>query len=211
MSQFWVSHSESVLFIAIFAEQIGLPLPAAPLLMAAGALAAGGALSPATALAVSLAACVLPDSLWFCVGRRGGDGLLRFLSRLPLCDSASFGRTERLFAQYGMPAVAAAKFFPGLSLLMPPLAGAFRISFGRFLCFDALGSLLYAVFFLGLGFLFRDEVNGLLDVLNRFGIGTVVVASALIVIFVARKWAQRRKRAKPTPATVSRALVTVPG
>src|SRR5262245_1976038 len=102
-SQFLASHSGSVLFIAIFAEQIGLPLPAAPLLVTAGALAADGVLNPLTALAITLAACVLPDLLWFRVGRRGGDGFLRFLCRLPLCDSSSFERTERLFAKYGMP------------------------------------------------------------------------------------------------------------
>jgi len=95
-SQFLASHSGSVLFIAMFAEQIGLPLPAAPLLVAAGALAADGVVNPVTALTITLVACLLPDLLWFGVGRRGGNGFLRFICRLALCDSLrwtpSFGR-----------------------------------------------------------------------------------------------------------------------
>src|SRR5262245_62155601 len=115
MSEFLASHSGAVLFLTIFAEQLGLPFPAAPVLVAAGALAADGAVNPALAVGVTVAACVLADLIWFHIGRRSGDGLSRLLRRLPLCDSSSFGGTERLFAKYGMSAVVAAKFVPGLS------------------------------------------------------------------------------------------------
>jgi membrane protein DedA with SNARE-associated domain len=211
MSQFLVNHGEPVLFLAIFAEQIGLPLPAAPILVAAGALAADGALSPAIAIGVTLVACVLADLIWFYVGRRGGNGLLRLLCRLTLCDPSYLERTERLFARYGMPAVAVAKFVPGLGLLIPPLAGAFRSSVAKFLCFDVLGSLLYGMFYLALGLLFSDEVTGVLELLSGFGTGTVALASGLVIIFVGYKYAQRRKAVKPAAELASRPVATVAG
>src|SRR5215510_13018529 len=107
MSQFLVSHSGPVIFLAIFAEQIGLPFPAAPLLVAAGALAADGALSPTMAASVTVVACLLADLIWFHVGRLGGGAFFNFLCRLSLCDPSYFARTERLFARHGMSAVAA--------------------------------------------------------------------------------------------------------
>ena len=207
-SQFLASHSGSVLFIAMFAEQIGLPLPAAPLLVAAGALAADGVVNPVTALTITLVACLLPDLLWFGVGRRGGNGFLRFICRLPLCDSSSFERTKRLFAKYGMPAITVAKFFPGLSLLMPALAGVFSIGLARFLCFDALGTLFYGAFYLGLGFLFSNQVSGMLEALNGFGTGRLLLVSAFVLIFVGSKYAQRRKTTQPAIAPVSESLTT---
>src|SRR5262245_40165935 len=100
MSLFLATHAEAVLFFAIFAEQIGVPLPAVPILVAAGGLAAEGALSPATAVGVTLAACTLADLIWFCVGRQGGDAVPRFLCRLFIRETSSFERIKHLFGRY---------------------------------------------------------------------------------------------------------------
>src|SRR5436305_188649 len=154
ISPFLLNNAGLAIFGTIFAEQIGVPLPAAPVLVAAGALAADGALNPALALGLTLAGCVLADAIWYYIGLRGGSKLVRLLCRLFLND-ADVEPAQRLFAKFGMSAVAGAKFVPGLGLLLPALAGAFRIGTARFLWFDALGSLLYAVSYLGLGFLFK--------------------------------------------------------
>jgi len=199
LNQFLTAYAEPVLFLALFAEQLGLPLPAAPILVAAGALAADGALNPGLAVGITIVACVLADMIWFYVGRRGGAGLRRFLCKLALRDASSFERTERLFARHGMTAVAAAKFVPGLGLLMPPMAGAFGIDLRRFLRFDALGSFLYVTFYLELGVLFSNEVNGLLKLISRFGVASATLAFALVMIFVAYKYVRRRKASKRSP------------
>jgi hypothetical protein len=39
-----VQHAENLLFLYVFADQLGVPIPAAPVLMAAGGLAAAGRL-----------------------------------------------------------------------------------------------------------------------------------------------------------------------
>ena len=71
-TQFLMSHGEAVLFATVFAEQAGLPLPAAPWLLAAGALSAAGSLNPVLAVAIVALACVVLDWIWFLVGRWGG-------------------------------------------------------------------------------------------------------------------------------------------
>src|SRR5205809_2908929 len=93
LTQFLISHGGSVLFAIVFAEQAGLPLPSAPWLLAAGALSASGKLNPFLALAMTSLACVVADSIWFYVGRRGGQRVLRLFCRLSLapntCETAS--------------------------------------------------------------------------------------------------------------------------
>jgi membrane protein DedA with SNARE-associated domain len=196
ISPFLVNNAGLAIFATIFAEQIGVPLPAAPVLVAAGALAADGALNPAWALGVTLAGCVLADALWYYVGVRGGSRLVALLCRLSLGDDARVEQAERFFARHGMSAIALAKFVPGLSLLMPALSGAFRTATARFLWFDALGSLLYGIAYLGLGFLFKDQVNEVLHVLSQFGLGLFALMLAPVVLFAGWKYFRRRKAGK---------------
>ena len=99
LTQFLMSHGGPVLFAIVFVEQAGLPLPSAPWLLAAGALSATGKLNPVLALAMTALACVVADSIWFYVGRRGGQRVLHLFCRLSLAlvratRSASTRRRE---------------------------------------------------------------------------------------------------------------------
>jgi membrane protein DedA with SNARE-associated domain len=210
LGPFLVNNAGLAIFATIFAEQIGVPLPAAPVLVAAGALAADGALNPALALGVTLVGCVLADALWFYVGVRGGSKLIRLMCRLSLGDESHVEGAQRLFAKYGMSAIAGAKFVPGLSLLMPALSGAFKTGTARFFWFDALGSLLYGACYLGLGFLFRDEVNSILEFLSQFGSGIFALMLAPVLVFAGWKYL-RRKAGKSATASHTGVLVATTG
>src|SRR3989442_10789450 len=109
-----------------------------------------------------------------------------------------------------MSAVVSAKFIFGIGFLMPPLAGALRIDSGKFFRFDALGSLLYGIVYLQLGYLFRTEVNGVLDLLSEFGFKVMALAAVLILIFVAWKWVQRRKSMKPAGERAPQGADSIP-
>src|SRR5213078_3797027 len=102
ITQFLTNHGGSVLFVIVFVEQAGLPLPSAPWLLAAGALSASGKLNPFLALAMTALACVVADSIWFYVGRRGGPRVLRLFCRLSLAPNTCVGRTKGLFARHGL-------------------------------------------------------------------------------------------------------------
>lgn len=199
-------HAEGVLFAAVFAEQIGLPLPAIPILLAAGVLIGQGVLSPLSALVITVVASVLADLIWFYLGRHGGEGLWRFFRRFSLGDSASIERTKRLFAEHGMAAVTGAKFVPWLGFLVPPLAGMFRIGAGRFLFFDILGSVLYATVYLALGYLFDGQLSTVLEFVTHFGTVTAMLIAVLILFVFWHKHAHRRKPA----SSDSTSLATLP-
>src|SRR6202022_3011405 len=53
--EFLIHHSSAVLFAAVLANQLGVPVPATPFLIAVGALARTGEASPAVAIALPLA------------------------------------------------------------------------------------------------------------------------------------------------------------
>src|SRR5882672_9194214 len=149
-----VRHGAVVLFAAVFVEQAGLPLPAAPWLLAAGALAGTGKMNWLTALTAAAAGSALADLIWFYLGRHGGRRVLNLLCRISLEPDSCARRTQDLFTRYGMRGVVVAKFIPGLNSLAPPLAGSSGMGAARFFFFDALGSFLYVGCFILVGVVF---------------------------------------------------------
>jgi membrane protein DedA with SNARE-associated domain len=195
-SQFLVSHGGPVLFAVVFAEQAGLPLPAAPWLLAAGALSATGRLNPLLATTMTALACVLADSLWFYVGRRGGQRVLRWFCRMSLAQTGCVGRSKGLFARHGLQALVAAKFLPGLGAVMPPLAGALGVRASRFLVLDGLGSLFYAGFYVSAGYVFHNQLEEAMIRLNQIGLSAALLVLGLATGYIAYKYARRHIRVR---------------
>jgi membrane protein DedA with SNARE-associated domain len=203
LGQFLTSHAGVVLFLAILAEQIGIPVPAAPVLVAAGALATDGALSLSMAIAITVAACAPGDLMWYYAGRRRGKRVPELLRRIFPGDR-SFRLSERFFNRFGIAAVAGAKFVPGVSFLIPALAGAFKINLAKFLWFDLLGSLLYGIFYIQVGAIFSNEISGAMRTLSGFGLWIALVVVGSIAVFAICQYAQIRRAAKlPSSAAAS--------
>jgi len=137
--EFLVGHGAAVLFAAVFVEQLGVPLPAAPWLLAAGALAATGKISWFVALTAATFGSVLADLIWFYLGRYGGHRVLSLLCRISLEPDSCVRRTQDLFTRYGMRGVVAAKFIPGWRTLAPRLGGMAGVAAARFFAFVGLG------------------------------------------------------------------------
>jgi membrane protein DedA with SNARE-associated domain len=173
-------------------EQVGLPLPAVPWLLAAGALSAGGEMNAAVAIGMSVAACVSADSLWFYAGRRGGNRVLRLFCRWSLAPNLSVERIKGGFDRYGLRRLAIAKFLPGLGTLMPPLAGTFGLSASRFLLFDSMGSFLYGAFYIAVGVLFHNQLRQILAVLNHSWFIALQLGLVLVLACIAVKYVRRR-------------------
>src|SRR5258708_9763868 len=122
------------------ANQLGLPVPVIPTLIVAGAWAAQGTISPVALFAAAITACVAADSVWFLAGRIYGNGVMKLLCRISLTPDSCVSETQSRFERWGSNALLVAKFVPGLSLIAPPLAGATRMPWLRFLSYSALVS-----------------------------------------------------------------------
>ena len=111
--QFVLKHGYSILFAALFAHQIGLPLPGPLFLLAAGALAASGKMGLVTSFGLAVIACVLADWVWYEAGRRGGDKVLHFIHRLTRDPDYHDRRAKETFARYGVGASPDRQVRPG--------------------------------------------------------------------------------------------------
>src|SRR5947208_16917875 len=92
--EFLVRHGAAVLFAAVFVEQMGVPLAAAPRLLTAGALAATGRISWFVVLSAATVGALLADLMWLCRGRYAGQRLLSLLCRISLEPDSCLRRTQ---------------------------------------------------------------------------------------------------------------------
>ena len=175
---FLVRHGTAVLIAAVFVEQMGVPLPAAPWLFAAGALVGSGKMNVIVALGAATFGSLLADTIWFYFGRHYGNRLLGLLCRISLTPDSCVRRTQNVFTRYGMRGVVAAKFIPGLSTLAPPLAGSSGVGAPRFLFFDGMGSLLYVGGFMLVGVLFSRQLEQVMAALASLGSSALALVGA---------------------------------
>jgi rhodanese-related sulfurtransferase len=115
------------------------------------------------------------------------------LCRVSLSPDFCVGQAQANFDRWGMGLLVVAKYVPGLSTLVPPLAGATRVQWRAFLLFDGIGSMLWAASGLGAGYLMHAQIAELLAQTERLGTGALILVAAIVAGYIATKWWQRRR------------------
>src|SRR6476659_5143272 len=186
---FYVSkYGLSLVFLNVLMEQLGLPIPAIPVLVVAGALVVEKDLSAPRVLLVAVVACLIADALWYQLGRRYGFRILKTLCKVALSPDSCVRQTTSIFERWGMPSLVVAKFVPGFSTVAPPLAGAIGAKFPAFLFFDGLGSLVWAGSGVAAGMVFHQAIDRALEFLTSIGSRAIVVLAGALLLFIAFKW-----------------------
>jgi len=180
-----------LIFINVLLEQLGLPVPAAPALIVAGALSRDGKMSSTHVLLAALVASLIADYLWFLLGRRYGYRILRTLCRISLSPDSCVRDTEARFERWGVKSLLIAKFIPGFSTVAPPLAGASGRGSLSFVIYDGIGALLWAGSAIAAGRAFHRAIGRLLAALENLGGWALVVVVCVLSLVIAVKWAQR--------------------
>jgi membrane protein DedA with SNARE-associated domain/rhodanese-related sulfurtransferase len=183
----------SLVFLNVLLEQLGLPVPAVPTLVVAGALAANGRLPGSGLYALAVAACVIADSAWYVAGRFYGGRVMSLLCRISLSPDSCVSQTQNAFERWGARALVFAKFVPGLALIAPPLAGATRMHPARFIGFSALGSTLWVGTALLVGVLLRSQIEQLLPQAAHIGGAAAAVLLVVLACYIAYRWWERRR------------------
>src|SRR4026208_1929320 len=191
--QYLVSHGYIVLFASVLAQQLGLPLPSTPFIIAAGAIAHTGQLNLGAAIFVAFSAAMIADVVWFEIGRLRGIRVLQFLCRSSLEPDYCVRRTENTFARYGAKTLIVGKIVPGISAVATPMAGVYGLPRSRFLLFDGLGILLWIGTFELLGYVFSDQLEDVLAYASRFGGLLTLLFVGGLAAYVGWKYAQRRR------------------
>ncbi len=191
--EFLIRYGYLVVFAWVLLEQLGLPIPAVPLLLAAGALAGAGKLNLTLVLLVAGAGSLISDAVWYEIGRRRGSKALNFLCRVSLEPDSCVRNTEKMFARHGARALLFAKFLPGFSTVAPPLAGVFQMRFSRFLIYDLAGAFLWAGAFAGLGYLFSNQLEAVARQTATLGTGLLGLLFAALAAYILVKYIQRQR------------------
>jgi membrane protein DedA with SNARE-associated domain len=180
----------------VFLTQLGLPLPAAPTLLVAGAFAAEDALTFFTLIAGSTLASLAADTLWYFAGNRYGDVLLGRIGRMAGRDAGYTRRVKSSLLRWGPGLLVVGKFIPGVALFAPPIAGVVRVRPLVFLAADGLGAALWALLPMTLGAASPQLVQHSVTAIGRYGahIGLLLVVSlvATLTIF----WTRTRSRVR---------------
>lgn len=188
----------SIVIINVFVDQLGLPVPAVPTLIVAGAIAGGagadhGQLSLTGVFLGAVFACLAADCGWYLLGEIFGIRVLKTLCKISLEPDSCVSNTQNRFERWGVNSIIIAKFVPGLSIIAPPLAGALHIGWARFIFLSTLSAILWVGAALAAGMLFKTQIEALLVDLDRIGSLAGLLGALLLACYVAYKWWERTR------------------
>ena len=191
MTGLLAQHGLALVFANVLLAQAGVPIPAVPILVVAGAFVAEGQIALAPLVLVSVVASLIGDTLWYVAGRRYGYGVLRTLCRVAIEPDTCVKQTESIFERWGTASLVLAKYIPGFATVAPPLAGTMRVGPVAFLGYSAIAALLWAGLPVALGAVFHAEIERALGWLADMGTGAVMVVAAVVLLYIGVKTIQR--------------------
>ena len=180
VAQLLLQHGYLILFAWVLLDQLGLPFPAEPMILAAGAMAGSGHLDLSMCVAIVVLACLPANFLWYWLGVHQGNKVLTFLCLIELETDACVNRTTSAFHRYGTVSLLFAKFVPGLQSIASPMAGLLGVRMSRFLALSGSGTLLYALALLIPAYVAHDYVVRLGAAFAEFG---GIALTMIVVLF----------------------------
>lgn len=180
-----------VVFVNVLVEQAGVPLPAVPTMIVAGALASTERLPLAGVVGVAVLASLLADYAWYAAGRHYGGGVMRTLCRISLSPDSCVKQSEVRFQRWRGGVLLVAKFVPGLSTVAPPLVGAMGLRSAAFVLFDGLGALMWVSAAVSLGYILASQIDAVLAALANAGSVALMLIGSLLALYIIVKWWQR--------------------
>lgn len=182
-----------IVFGTVLLEQIGLPIPAFPVLIIAGALSVNSGANWPLYLVAAVLACLISDYFWFRAGKYYGKRILRLLCKISLSPDSCVSQTEDNFTRWGAKSLVVAKFIPGFNTIAPPLAGAMGTTTARFIWLSIAGGLLWVGVGMGLGAWFHDSVDDVIGWFETLGSTALMVVGVLLAIFILLKYIERKR------------------
>lgn len=184
-------HGVLLVFLAVFLEQAGLPLPSFTVVVAAGALVATNEVSAWGVLIAAVVAALLANLAWYGAGLRYGQRVLSLICRVSLSADTCVRMTQSIFLRWGLASLLLSKFLPGISLVAPPIAGAVRMPLARFLAASSAGTLLWGGFYVLLGYLFRDQIDQVFNYGHQHLQVVLHVLALMLLLYIAYRAIQR--------------------
>jgi len=202
----WWDFGYAGIFGCVFLEQVGVPIPAFPALVAAGALIVSGELSLAGCLLTAVVAALLADLIWYGIGRVRGGAVLNLMCRMSWRPDSCVSKTKTAFVKHGTKTLLVSKFIPGLSTLAPPMSGMLQVPLARFVLFDGIGSLLWALGPLLAGLYLQHRLKTLEDGFASMKSYLPWGCGIIIVAVLAWRYFNRRRYLSSLQAALKRGI-----
>jgi membrane protein DedA with SNARE-associated domain len=171
-----------VVFVGVFVENAGVPVPGETAVLAGAALAHYGRLSLAGVVLVAIAGAILGDNAGFLIGRRAGRGLLERFGRRVGITSRRLETFDRFFDRHGGRTIFIARFVTGLRVVGALLAGASGLKWPTFLFYNATGAVTWAVAVAAAGYTLAQSWDVLQRWIGRSGLIALAAVGLLIVM-----------------------------
>ena len=173
---------------------VGFFLPGDSLLVTAGVFAGAGQLRISLLLALVTLCAIAGDQLGYFIGRKAGESLYRRK------DSRFFKkrhveRAHEFYEKYGGKTIILARFVPIIRTFCPPVAGAARMSYPRYLLFDIFGGFFWVWSMLLLGYWLGRAIPNIEQKIH-YVIAVVILLSLMPAFYHA--WKARTQK-NPTP------------
>lgn len=168
------------LALATFLSCLAVPVPTSMMMLAAGAFIASGDLTFGPVLAAAFFGALLGDQAGFGIGRTTGGMLTDWLRRSP-ARTKLLAQAEGFMAQRGALAVFLSRWlFSPLGPYVNLLTGAAGMRWRIFTLMSAAGELVWVAVYVGLGFLFYENLGALAAILSD-SVGLVTSATIMLL------------------------------
>jgi membrane-associated protein len=117
---------------------VGFFLPGDSLLITAGIFAAAGVIPLKWLLGPVMLCAIVGDQIGYWIGRTAGPALYKREDSL-LFRRSHLQRAHDFYEKYGGRAVILARFVPIVRTFCPPVSGAAKMPYGRYVAFDMFG------------------------------------------------------------------------
>jgi membrane-associated protein len=176
---------------------VGFFLPGDSLLVTAGVFAGAGQLKLASLLSLVTLCAIAGDQLGYLIGWRAGKTLYerkdsRFFKRRHL------ERAHDFYETYGGKTIILARFLPIVRTFCPPVAGAAKMSYTRYLLYDIVGGFAWVWGMTLLGYTLGRTVPNI-DKRIHYVIAAVIVLSFVPAAYHAWKSHARSGNSAPMP------------
>ena len=180
-----------LIFAVVLLDEIGLPIPSLPALVAAGAVARNGHFPLPAVIGAALAGALLADTIWYWAARHFGRRILAILCRISLAPDSCVRQTENLFHRVGPWSLLFARYVPAFTNIAVAMAAVLRLPLAFFLSLNLAGGFLYYGLAALVGALFHRAVADILNTMAAFGTISIAVLAAVFAIYVLLRWWER--------------------
>ena len=177
------SYTYPVLLLLVLLESLGIPLPGEIALVTAAAYASSGHISIVIVIVLAAIGAIVGGVLGYWIGIKGGLPLVARYGGYVGVRKSHIDRTHAFFERNGAKTILFGRFVAILRTWAAVVAGAAAMSFTKFVTYNTIGSVVWAIVFGLLGFYFGRDLPLLEKYIARTSFGVLVLGVIGIGVF----------------------------